>query len=95
MEAIPLSEISTVAWARALVFSWITHFGVLKTITSDCGPRFTSNVWSQLCEMLHLTHRQTTAYHPESNGAVKRLHCRHKDALCVLNTAAIWAEEIP
>jgi hypothetical protein len=45
--------------------------------------------------MLHITHRQTTAYHPESNGAVERLHRRLKDALRARTTAATWAEEIP
>jgi hypothetical protein len=31
--------------------------------------------------MLNISHKQTTAYHPESNGAVERLHRRLKDAL--------------
>ncbi len=64
-------------------------------ITSDLGPQFTSNVWSQLCEMLNITHRQTTAYHPETNGAVERLHRRLKDALRACAAVAIWAEELP
>ncbi len=95
MEAVPLSDISVAACTRALIFSWIFPFEVHKTITSDCGPQFTSNVWSQLCEMLNITHRQTTAYHPEANGAVERLHCRLKDALRACNAAATWAEELP
>jgi hypothetical protein len=45
--------------------------------------------------MLHITHRQTTAYHPESKGAVKRLHRSLKDVLCARTAAATWAEEIP
>jgi hypothetical protein len=45
--------------------------------------------------MLHITHRQTTAYHPESKGAVERLHRHLKDALRACTTAATWAEEIP
>jgi hypothetical protein len=40
-------------------------------------------------------HRQTTAYHPESNGAVKRLHRRLKDALHSRTAAATWADELP
>jgi hypothetical protein len=40
-------------------------------ITSDRGTQFTSNIWSQLSEMLHVSHCQTTAYHPELNGAVE------------------------
>jgi transposase InsO family protein len=75
MEAIPLSETS----AAALTFTWISHFGVPETITSDRGLQFTSNLWLQLCKMLNISHKQTTAYHPESNSAVKRLHRRLKD----------------
>jgi hypothetical protein len=45
--------------------------------------------------MLHISHRQTTAYHPESNGAVKRLHRRLKDALHTCADAATWSEELP
>jgi hypothetical protein len=68
---------------------------VPETITSDHGPQFTSNFWYQLCEMLNITHRQTTAYHPASNGAVERLHCHLKDALHARAATTTWAEEIP
>jgi transposase InsO family protein len=81
MEAIPLSETSAAACAKALTFTWISRFGVPETITSDCGPQFTSNLWFHLCKMLNISHKQTIAYHPESNGAVERLHRRLKDAL--------------
>jgi transposase InsO family protein len=74
MEAIPLSDTSVAACAKALTITWISRFGVPETITSDRGPQFTSNLWFKLCEMLHISHKQTTVYHPESNGAVFRLH---------------------
>jgi transposase InsO family protein len=64
-------------------------------ITSNLGAQFTSNIWSQLCEMLHISHRQTTAYHPESNGAVERLHRCLKDAFYTRASAATWSEELP
>jgi hypothetical protein len=96
MEAIPLSDTSAVACAKALTFTWISRFGVPEMITSDRGPQFTSNLWFKLCEMLHISHRQTTAYHPESNGAVERLHRRLKDALRArAAAAATWSEELP
>jgi hypothetical protein len=94
MEAVPLLDISAVACAQALIFSWISLFGVPKTITSDCAPQFTSNVWSQLCKMLNITHRQTTAYHPEANCAVERLHYCLKDALRARTATATWAKEL-
>jgi hypothetical protein len=45
--------------------------------------------------MLNISHKQTTAYHPESNGAVERLHRRLKDALCARAALATWSEELP
>jgi hypothetical protein len=45
-------------------------------------------------EMLNISHRQTIAYHPESNGAVKRLHPL-KDTLRTHAAAATWSEELP
>jgi transposase InsO family protein len=91
----PLSETSTAACAKALTFTWISRFEVPETIPSDRGPQFTSNLWLQRCEMLNISHKQTTAYHPESNGAVKRLHHRLKDALRTRAAAATLSEELP
>ncbi len=34
--------------------SWISRFGVPKTITSDRGPQFTSSVWPQFCQMFNI-----------------------------------------
>jgi hypothetical protein len=81
MGLFPLFSISPADCERALVFHWITHFGVPDTITSVCVSQFTSNLWAELCDILNILHRQTTAYHPEANGAVKdciaasRMHC--------------------
>ncbi len=91
----PLSDMSAAACAKALTFSWISHFGVPETITSDRGPQFTSNLWFKLYKMHKISHKQTTAYHPESNGAVERLHRRLKDALCACAAMATWSEELP
>jgi hypothetical protein len=44
--------------------------------------------------MLNISHKQTTAYYPESNGAVERLHCRLKDALRTRTAAATWSKEL-
>ncbi|MFN9898035.1 MAG: hypothetical protein ACK55Z_04395, partial [bacterium] len=74
---------------------WICRFGVPDTITSDRGPQFTSNVWNSLCVLLQIKHQPTTAYHPQANGMVERLHRRLKDALRTRGANASWAAEIP
>jgi hypothetical protein len=45
--------------------------------------------------MLNISHRQTTADHPESNVAVERLHRHLKDALRACAAAATWSKELP
>jgi cleavage and polyadenylation specificity factor subunit 1 len=95
MEAIPLSDKSTAACTKALTFTWISRFGASNLITSDRGSLLTSNLWFKLCEMLCISHKQTTAYHPESNGAVERLHRHLKDALRARAAAATRSEELP
>ncbi len=90
MEAIPLLETSAAACAKALTFTLISRFGVPEMITSDRGPQFTSNLWFQLYEMLNISHKQTTAYHPESNGCTAASRTRFAHAL-----PRIWSEELP
>ncbi len=94
MEAVSLSDTSVTAFAEALTFSWISRFGVPETITSDRGPQFILNLQFKLCEMLNISHRQTTTYHPESNKAIKRLYRRLKDAFRARAAAATWSEEL-
>jgi hypothetical protein len=45
--------------------------------------------------MLNISHKQTTDYQPESNGAVERLHRRLKDALRARAAVATWSDELP
>ncbi len=45
--------------------------------------------------MLNISHRQTTADHPELNGAVERLHRRLKNEFRARIAAGTWAEELP
>jgi hypothetical protein len=91
MEADPLSETSAAACAKALNFTWISRFGVFEIFTFDHGPQFTSSLWFQLCKMLNISHKQTTAHH----GAVFRLHRHLKVVLHTRTTAATWSEELP
>ncbi len=81
MEAIPLTNTATTDVAAALFSGWISRFGVQDTITSDRGLQFTSKIWNSLCLLLQIKHRPSTAYHPQANGMVERLHRRLKDAL--------------
>ncbi len=56
-----MSDMSAEACVKALVFSWISHFGVPETITSDRGMQFTSNIWSKPLSQTVQSKDSTTA----------------------------------
>jgi len=95
MEAVPLVDISAAAIADSLVAGWISRFGLPDTITSDKGVQFTSSVWAALCGRHGIKKIFTTAYHPQSNGMVERLHRQLKEALRSRQAAADWPSHLP
>jgi hypothetical protein len=94
-EAIPFTSTTAADCAAALLQGWIQRFGVPDIITSDRGPQFTSSLWASLCSLLDISHTQTTAYHPQSNGLVERFHRRQKDALRARAAGANWFVHLP
>jgi len=95
LEAVPLCSMDTATSVDALVGTWVAHFGVPSTLTSDQGRQFTSAVWASMCRLLGEQHITTTAYHPQSNGMVERTHRQLKDALRARLAGAHWPEHLP
>ena len=82
--AIPIPDISAESVVDALAHGWIASYGVPKAITTDRGSQFSSTIWRQLLQVWGIENHQTTAYHPEANGLVERLHRRMKESLVAL-----------
>ena len=72
---------ATTAAAITCLLEWISMHGVPTIITSDQGRHFESSLLKNLTHRLGIEKRRTTAYHPQSNGAVENQHRRLKDAL--------------
>ena len=64
LEAIPLRDITTTEYARALISTWIARFGVSLDMTSA--------MWSTISSQFGIQVHRTTAYHPHANGLVAR-----------------------
>ena len=45
-----------------------------KTVVTDRGPNFTSELFSSLCKALNIKHLHTTAYDPQTNGLTERFN---------------------
>lgn len=94
-EAFPISDTSAASCAHTLISGWVARFGVPESLTSDRGVQFTSALWKAVCAVLNISHHQTTAYHPQSNGLVERFHRRLKDALRARLAAPDWPQQLP
>ena len=84
--AIPLAETTAATVADAFSYGIVSAFGVPASITTDNGSQFSSGLWQQLMRTWKVKQHFTTAYHPESNGLVERLHRRLKESLIALGT---------
>jgi transposase InsO family protein len=68
----PMASNITEAVAERLMVSLIRHNDLPRAIVSDRGPQFVSLMWKRICELLRITRRLSTAYHPETDGATER-----------------------
>ncbi|XP_015161420.1 uncharacterized protein K02A2.6-like [Solanum tuberosum] len=49
----------------------ICRFGVPESIITDNGANLNSHLMKEICEQFKITHRNSTAYRPQMNGAVE------------------------
>ena len=79
-EAIPLRNITAEKVSDCLT-EFFTRYGLPKSIQTDRGSNFTSKLFSQVLKTLGVQHHMSTAYHPESQGALERFHQTMKTML--------------
>ncbi|MBW0486769.1 hypothetical protein O181_026484 [Austropuccinia psidii MF-1] len=66
----------------AALFFWsniISTCGVPKIIISDRDPKFTSEFWTNLYDMLGTKPAFSTVYHPQTDGLAKRMIWKMED----------------
>ena len=73
-EAKPLKEATAAETAKAMLDLVVVRHGIPERLLTDQGKNFTSDLIRNLCRLLGTKKIQTTAYHPEGNGMVERLH---------------------
>ena len=69
---IPNQEANTIS--KQFVTKIVLEHGIPEKILTDQGTNFLSEIFKNTCKLLKINKIQTTAYHPESNGALERSH---------------------
>uniref|UniRef100_A0A5S6QNU6 Integrase catalytic domain-containing protein n=1 Tax=Trichuris muris TaxID=70415 RepID=A0A5S6QNU6_TRIMR len=95
-EAVPIPNASAPVIARAFVSTWVARFGLPAAVTTDQGRQFQSSLWRELASTFGIKLARTTAYHPQANGLVERLHRQLKCALTAhAQSSRSWVDALP
>ena len=72
--ALPISQQDASTVAKVFVEQIILKFGIPKTLLTDQGSNFLSELFANTCKFLRVKRIKTCAYHPQTNGALERTH---------------------
>lgn len=72
--AIPLLNQEAKTIAEAFTENFILKFGCPEEVQTDQGTNFMSQLFKNVCKLLKISKLNSTAYHPQSQGALERFH---------------------
>ena len=68
------TSIDAEEYAHVFVREIFAKHGLPASIVSDRDPRFTSEFFQQLCKLLDIKQRMSTAFHPQTDGQTERMN---------------------
>ena len=72
--ASPVRNHKAVTVSRCLYEDVVAYFGAPRSILSDRGTEFTSQIWESLTTMLGTKIKLTSPYYPQGNAVIERSH---------------------
>ena len=96
-EAEPVDTCSSEVATKFIYENIITRFGCPLTLISDQGSHFINKTIKNLIDQFHINHRQSTAYHPQSNSAIEAFNKKLTKGLTKICSTDKddWDEKIP
>lgn len=86
MVLLPVPTKEAAVLARALVYNFILIYGSFLEIRTDQGSEYNNEVMERICKLLEIQQNFSTAYHPQSIGALERNHrCLNEYLRCFTN----------
>lgn len=71
---IPIPNQEAVTVSKAFVKNVICQFGAPQSLLTDQGTNFLSEMFKNVCKQLKIHKQNSTAYQPQTNGALEREH---------------------
>ena len=92
-----MKEIRAIDVAQKLLEQVFQHHGLPTAIVSDRGSQFVSMMWGEVCRLLKITQRLSTAFHPETDSATERANQELETYLRIFTAFEQddWALQLP
>ena len=71
---ISVKQVNTEIVVEIFLNHFVQNHGLLNTIVSNHGRAFVGGLWKCLCQLLKITHRLSTAFHPETDGSIEQVN---------------------
>ena len=94
-EALLMLDMSAYTTARTFLAGWVARYNMPERVMTDRGRQFESELFRKWSQLLGTQNIHTTAYHPQANGIMERLHCSLKAFLHAELTSTKWLEHLP
>ena len=74
VQAYKVPDKRAITSAKCLYDEYFRHYGFPRRLMSDQGREFCNDILKEMCYYLNIKKIRMTPYHPQSNGAVERVH---------------------
>ena len=82
--------------AEAFFDQWIARYGIPEAVLTDQGSQFESDLFTALMQCMGINKLRTTAFHPQTNGKIERMHRTIKESLRSLRSSFTdWEAALP
>ena len=94
---VPIKETRTIDVAQTLLEHIFQHHGLPTAIVSDRGTQFVSMLWTEVCRLVKIIRRLSTAFHLETDGATERANQELETYLRIFTSfqQEDWAFQLP
>ena len=92
----PVQRATAEETVRALIDKFISYFGAPEKLLSDRGTHFMNKSMEELARLFKIEKIGSTAFHPQSNGAIERMHHVLTEYLkAYIDKSEKWDELLP
>ena len=92
-----MKETRAIDVAQTLLEHIFQHHGIPTVIVSDRNTQFVSILWTEVCRLMKITRRLSTAFHPETDDATERANQELETYLRIFTSfqQEDWAFQLP